>query len=699
MLRSPSYRSEIDGLRALAVIAVIINHFNGSLLPSGYLGVDIFFVISGYVITSSLNNRISTGLADLVQGFYIRRIKRLIPVLVVFVLVTSLFVCLFDPYPALSLNTGIASLFGLSNLYLWLQATDYFGAATQLNAFTHTWSLGVEEQFYLIFPGIGWVTGWARKSPSGHRNLIIGMAFLSALSLASFVVLYPRQQAAAFFLMPPRFWEIGAGCLIFLCQSPPGQEHPMPRMAPFLLTAGLVGTLFLPLANGRAATILMVLLTAAWIIQLRTDSPTRRGFSHPTLVWIGLISYSLYLWHWAVLVISRQTIGIHWWSFPFQAGLMVLLAMASYRWVETPFRREAWSRAEQRTVPYGLSAVLGAALLLLPLSRWYWSRFLYTGTKDAGQDRIARYLKPALTPLTAAEKSRKGNCTFSTQLLSKETLLDTYRRFCLTNADQPGPLIALVGDSHAEATFPIADALAKEGRNVFFMARLGCVFPGQGEANQGCYGQTKETAAFLIDNIRKRDGGVVIVDSFLQGHFGYEGHMRHQFQAHPSGDRRSVEMNLADYVKALVQLAKKLREVNGKLVIIGPKPDHEFYAAGREVFSARCSRQWFRPFEGRNCRGNQFGTTKAAILERTRSISKTLKSVAAKHDNVYFYDPLPWLCRDGANCQVFLGDQTLYGDSNHFSKLGAQHLLIDLRRFLHANGLLPAAQASTTLRL
>src|SRR5512136_1140976 len=100
MSRPTSYRAEIDGLRALAVIAVIINHFQGKLLPSGYLGVDIFFVISGYVITSSLNSRTSKGLNDLVWGFYVRRVKRLIPVLVIFVLITSLLVCLFNPYPA-----------------------------------------------------------------------------------------------------------------------------------------------------------------------------------------------------------------------------------------------------------------------------------------------------------------------------------------------------------------------------------------------------------------------------------------------------------------------------------------------------------------------------------------------------------------------------------------------------------------------
>ncbi len=691
MSRSTSYRAEIDGLRALAVVAVILNHFDTRLLPSGYLGVDIFFVISGYVITASLGNRTSTGLGDLLGGFYVRRIKRLLPVLLIFVLITSLLVCLFDPYPALSINTGIASLFGLSNIYLWLQSTDYFGEATQLNAFTHTWSLGVEEQFYVVFPVMVWASGWAGKSPGSRRKLVTWLAVLSALSLVAFVALYTRQQAAAYFLMPTRFWEIGAGCLIVLCQSRAGPGAPARRGSPLLLSAALVATLFLPLALGRAATILMVLITTAWIVQMRTDSPIRRGFSHPTLVGIGLISYSLYLWHWAVLVISRQTIGLHWWSFPFQTALMVLLAWGSHRFVESPLRSRAWSAADRRTIAYGLAAATGAALLLWPLNRWQWSRFLFTGTRDAGDDRIARHLKPTLSAATAAESRRLAACSFSTQLPSRETWADTFARSCLFNADGPGPLVALVGDSHAEAAFPIADSLAREGRSVFFTARLGCVFPGQGEANPGCSAQMEETAAFLIDQFRRRGGGVVIAESFLQGHFGHQGHMRRQFLAHPDGDASSVDRNLADYARALDRLAARLQGVNGTVVIIGPKPDHEFYAARREETSARCNRQWFTPFAGRHCRGDQFGTAKAAILERTGAISATLEAVSRRHDNVHLYDPLPWLCRDGMTCPVFLGDRSLYVDSNHFSRLGALHLLTDLRRFLGANDLLPAA--------
>ena len=137
------YRPEIDGLRAFAVVAVIINHFNKDILPGGYLGVDIFFVISGYVITSSLFGRPSKDFKDFISGFYERRIKRLVPALSVFVLITSIAICLFNPSPGLSLRTGLTSLFGLSNLFLFKQSTDYFRPINRTQRFyTHmvSWS-------------------------------------------------------------------------------------------------------------------------------------------------------------------------------------------------------------------------------------------------------------------------------------------------------------------------------------------------------------------------------------------------------------------------------------------------------------------------------------------------------------------------------------------------------------------------------
>jgi peptidoglycan/LPS O-acetylase OafA/YrhL len=153
------YRPEIDGLRAVAVSAVIANHFDKSLLPGGYLGVDIFFVISGYVITASLMQDKSSNLSEFLMTFYVRRIKRLLPPLLTCIIITVLLGALFiDPSSfKSSLRAGLYALVGLSNFYFIAQETDYFATSAELNLFTHTWSLGVEEQFYLVYPTLFWL--------------------------------------------------------------------------------------------------------------------------------------------------------------------------------------------------------------------------------------------------------------------------------------------------------------------------------------------------------------------------------------------------------------------------------------------------------------------------------------------------------------------------------------------------------------
>jgi len=310
-----SYRPEIDGIRAFAVTAVIINHFNKEILPSGYLGVDIFFVISGFVITSSLASRPSKDFRDFLTGFYTRRIKRLVPALVLFVLITSILICLFNPTPSASLTTGIASLFGLSNLHLLRQSTDYFAASTELNVFIHTWSLGVEEQFYFLFPFLVWFTGFGRLAAKGSRNLFWVMGGLSVTSLIAFVYSYETNQPAAYFLMPTRLWEMGAGCLLFLSMKHFNSFfRTLEKIPPLIVTGAIVAVLFAPLQFAVQATFSIVVLTAVLITCLRSGTATYKLFTHPRVVYIGLISYSLYLWHWGVLSLSRWTIGIHWWS-------------------------------------------------------------------------------------------------------------------------------------------------------------------------------------------------------------------------------------------------------------------------------------------------------------------------------------------------------------------------------------------------
>ena len=354
------YRPEIDGLRAFAVVAVIINHFDKSLLPGGYLGVDIFFVISGYVITSSLFGRPSRNFRDFISGFYERRIKRLVPALAVFVVLTSIAICLFSRSPGTSLKTGFYSLFGLSNLYLFRTSTDYFAQSTELNAFTHTWSLGVEEQFYILFPFLIWFSGFGSQAKKGARNLFLVVGVLTIASLIGFIYFYPANQPAAYFLMPSRFWEMAAGCLIFIAfQKRSSIESFLEKFPPSLILVLIIAVMYLPLHLSVLSTIAVVLLSSVLIASLKENTAVFQIFAHRKVVYVGLISYSLYLWHWGILSVSRWTIGIHWWSIPFQLMAMFGMAVASYHWVETPLRKRNWFVQRWKTL------VLGGGVLAL----------------------------------------------------------------------------------------------------------------------------------------------------------------------------------------------------------------------------------------------------------------------------------------------------------------------------------------------
>ena len=356
------YRPEIDGLRAFAVVAVIINHFNKDLLPSGYLGVDIFFVISGYVITSSLAGRESKNFGDFLTGFYERRIKRLVPALVVLVLITSVLICLFNPDPGTALVLGWRSLFGISNINLYQASTDYFAQSTELNPFTHTWSLGVEEQFYLLFPFLVWFSGFGQQTAKGARNLFFSVGALSVASLIAFIYLYQVNQPAAYFLMPPRFWEMAAGCLIFIgFQKRAKFEQALEQVPPLLVVATMVGVMFFPVSAAVPATIGIVVLAAVLITCLKKGTAAYTFFTFEKVVYVGLISYSLYLWHWSVLSISRWTIEIHWWSVPIQAGLMLLIASGSYKYTEQPARTGGKNAGRKITLISGLSIVIASS--------------------------------------------------------------------------------------------------------------------------------------------------------------------------------------------------------------------------------------------------------------------------------------------------------------------------------------------------
>ena len=201
------HRGELDGLRALAVGAVLINHAEKAWLQGGYLGVDSFFVLSGYVVAASWQSRRNEGTRE----FFKRRIRRLQPALITMVMVTTIFCWKYGLASTANLNTGIPSLLSTSNLYLLKENMDYFGQSANVNPFTHTWSLGVEAQFYLIFPIL-----------ISNRRLLAGTIIASA---ALWTVLQVQNPEMAFYMMPTRLWELGAGILVFQNQEKFGKSE------------------------------------------------------------------------------------------------------------------------------------------------------------------------------------------------------------------------------------------------------------------------------------------------------------------------------------------------------------------------------------------------------------------------------------------------------------------------------------------
>jgi peptidoglycan/LPS O-acetylase OafA/YrhL len=605
------YRPEIDGLRGVAVLAVIINHFNDTILPGGYLGVDVFFVISGFVITASLAARNSSSFAELFLGFYARRVRRLLPALILFVLIAGVLVCFLMPDPGSVLGIGRRALFGISNIQLYRESIQYFSESAKLNPYTHTWSLGVEEQFYLLFPFLVAWSGFSRSSEQGHRRLAISLAVLSALSLALFIYLYPRNQSAAYFLMPSRFWEMGAGCLLFLfwMKAPQNTLSRIPRPVSAVTVVVLLTTFLLPLQWAVVATILAVLATTVMILSIRQGCVAYRVLAHPLLVKVGLISYSLYLWHWGVLAFSRLSIGISWWTIPFQVLLMAALAIASYRTVESPLRKLRWSPRDGWTIAIGISALIVAAALLLGFRLF--SDQMYLG-KFKGKD--FEYVQARMS------------CELMNIKLDRSQW-----RSCLDRSGV-GPHLFVLGDSHASNLVPSLQAVAP-GLGFVDLRYLTNAMPhpfhtADTRSAANFWGQSKEYRQW-IEGLNSQD---VVV--FTRG-----------FSPDPQAQRSLRQQ--------LTLLAAEVPARGATLVLVDDIPrtcDEEDFRRG------------FLLTGGKGCR-----ISKQEALAHRAPYTQLLQQVSQGKKGIVVLDPLPELC-EGNACYPTLRGKILYVDTSpHFS--------------------------------
>lgn len=380
---SITYRPDIDGLRALAVIAVIL--FHAGLLPGGLIGVDVFFVISGYLITSIIYRNDNFTFRD----FYERRVRRLAPALLVVVGVSlaASVVLMFPTSLEKMASATLATLGFVSNIAFWRVSENYFAAPAELNPLLHTWSLAVEEQFYIFYPPFLFVLAkWGRKPVVAF----LGLAFLVSLLLSEWGTV--NAPTATFYLLPLRAWELLAGCLLAIVSLP----RPGRALASILLTVGLVAILYGCLTiRGDAGfpgflALIPVVGSALVVYAGQEAGLPRKLLANEPMRYTGLISYSLYLWHWPVFVLAE-----HYWLYrpltvPEIASAIALsfaLASFSYHFIEQPFRRKKVAKTQMAAF---VTAGIGAAILAA-VSAWIMH-------KDGLASRYPEMARYSMTP-------------------------------------------------------------------------------------------------------------------------------------------------------------------------------------------------------------------------------------------------------------------------------------------------------------
>lgn len=363
------YRPEIDGLRAFAVLPVVLFHFGYDWIPGGFLGVDVFFVISGYLIAQILARELAAAEFSF-REFWIRRVLRICPALLAMIAVTLAVAWCFTPrtdHPAIG-KQAVAALLCVANMWFWKHASDYWGQEAEQSPLLHTWSLSVEEQFYIVLPALLLlVAGF------GQRMLRLAVGTLAAGSFGLF--LYGTKFfgiESVFYLLPTRAWELGIGCCLALIPSRDPVATPASYSATRVIakTAAVVGLAAIVtgclLMPGRTRAMLCGTLGAAAVLVFGRSGPAHAILVQPPLVAIGKASYSLYLWHWPVLVFASffGIDGQHW----ILAGAIAVFTVVSYFGIETLTRRN------RATLPYivaGYAATLAIAVSLAVSSGTY----------------------------------------------------------------------------------------------------------------------------------------------------------------------------------------------------------------------------------------------------------------------------------------------------------------------------------------
>lgn len=637
------YRPDIDGLRAIAIISVIIFHFC-NLLPSGYIGVDIFFVISGFLITKIILQENESGHFSFVN-FYARRILRIFPAL--FLMLTVSFI-----FAALILNTKDMIWFSRSMHYSSLQISNfffqrtvnYFDANEGFEPLVHTWSLAVEEQFYLLMPAIIiFLLRFKNKKNASFYGIIV----LSLISLIASQILVFANQKIAFYSLLSRFWELGIGCLLAFDKIKISSDKINKSLSLFGLALILFSAFALNYSYFPGFLAMIPCLGAALIILTgkNTNTFAAKLLSGRFFVFIGQISYSLYLWHLPLLALYKKHQANSDLSLVENFILIIVLiaiSIASWKLVELPFRKKYASF----------------------LSRKYDGKIKFQHPFLAAT--ICILLLAAIS--TISQKTNGFNFRLAKSDLLNNSNLDQYAEFgkkcgigknsapfpnideCVIGKNQKNYEVVVFGDSHAgHYSSAVSNWAEKHDLSTmsFYLFLCPPIISDENVlANQKCQDYRAQ-----IKQILQNKSHIKYV--FIAGRWN------------DISDPILFKKQIADTINFLSSLDKKI-------IVMGSIPDTRL--AGAKTTPLECVEnkltpiQKFLPTKDQNC-----SSLPISAFKKQFEYAKIIKDVTKKYQNVTYFDPFQYLC-DNQNCYFIKDKKLLYADKDHLNINGSEYI-------------------------
>ena len=655
----PPFRPDLEGLRAVAVVLIVLYHINTRLAPGGYVGVDVFYVLSGYFITGLLLHEWETRRRISLRAFYARRMRRILPAAALVIAVTCLFSYLVLP-PLRFAEVGrdaVASALYVSNFRFAIARTSYLSYNLSPSPFLHYWSLGVEEQFYLFWPlliGLTLYLGSRKMIAKKVAGLVI--VGISAASLFCSVWLTGLSQPWAFFTLPSRVWELGVGALLALAFSMSYSLADTVRKWADWLGLGIIVFSAYYLSDNTAFPGYAVILPVAGSALVIAGGV---GNARCLLSWrpmraIGRWSYSIYLWHWPLLVLMPIYLSrpLRWEEKLVMAVFTVAISAVSYRLVEMPIRSGRWlSDRTWRGLALGLAlsgsaALVGVALLRQPI--------------PVGEGSVAAPTSPpTISTLAKAANTKYVPANLDPSLTKSDQLPLPYSDGChLAFTDVRSGLcryadlsslktVVLFGDSHAAQWFPAVETAARTNRwRLENLTKSACAantsIPPSPYEPGSKYTECTVWHHSILKRLKREHPQLIILSSNIP--YFSKGLTRKQI------------------LTGLARMIDEVRPLADYILVLGDVPHMQFQII------AECLSEHMQ--DATAC------TTPRAQAVDTK-MEQSMRRIAQTHGATYV-STSNWIC-PGKTCPVIVGNLLTYREGGHiepaFARLLAPHFL------------------------